>query len=359
MKRILWLAVASAPLLMTNLASAGDYHKNGTLLCSQCHVMHFSQSHGYNANGTGFFTPLGGAAPHHYLLRDEINNLCLGCHDNNGFAPDVFGTNNTGNGPTDVRSAGYLNRVGAIGADGLVATGHTLDSTDTAPGSSPAWSNPAGLNCTDCHHQHGSGGSGHPVAGYQYRNLRSNPGNGTQRWVTYNYDTVGVNNLARDVFQRTALDYDEGRVDWNEPDTTKSAGANWCAGCHSNFHGDVGGTNIGGVAVGAGYEEFVRHPAGGVNIGAIGGGHSSLTLYNAHLNKVKVMSSVGVWNPAGADVTPTCISCHKGHGNGNAFGLIFRQGTGTLNENGDSAGNQLEDLCGQCHVQATYFANNP
>jgi cytochrome c553 len=177
--------------------------------------------------------------------------------------------------------------------------------------------------------------------------------------VTYNYDTVGTNNLARDVFERQTAEYDETDVDWNEPDTTKSAIANWCAGCHSNFHGDVGSANVGGVAFGGGFEEFVRHPSGGVNIGAVGGGHSSLSLYNQHTNKVKVLSSAGVWNPAGSDVTPTCVSCHKGHGNGNPFGLIYRQGTGTLNEDGDTAGNQLEDLCGQCHVQGTYFFQNP
>ncbi len=359
MKRIFLMVAVSAPLLMTNSANAGDYHKNGTLYCSQCHVMHFSQSHGYNPNGTGFFTPLGGATPHEFLLRDEVNNLCLSCHDSNGFAPDVLGPSNLGNGPTNVRLAGYLNRLGLPGADGMQYTGHTLDSTATAPGSNPAWSDANGLNCVDCHHQHGSGGSGHPAGGQQYRNLKSSVGNGTQRWVTYNYDGYGTNNLTRDVFERQAAEYDESIVDWNEPDTTKSAIANWCAGCHSNFHGAIGGAEVGGVAFGAGFEEFVRHPAAGVNIGAIGGGHSSLTQYNAHVNKVKVMSSAGVWSPAGSDVTPTCITCHKAHGNGNSFGLILRQGTGTLNENGDTAGNQEEDLCGQCHVQASYFANNP
>ena len=113
---------------------------------------------------------------------------------------------------------------------------------------------------------------------------------------------------------------------------------------------------VGGVPFGAGYEEFLRHPTAGVNIGALGGGHSSLTQYNARVNKVKVMSASGAWNPAGTDVTPTCISCHKAHGNGNAFGLIFRSGSGTLTEDGDANGVQYENLCGQCHVQASAFA---
>jgi hypothetical protein len=147
----------------------------------------------------------------------------------------------------------------------------------------------------------------------------------------------------------------------------------WCAGCHPNFHGEPGDLNsVGGIfhpddpmdpGAGGVYEEFLRHPTAGVNIGAIGGGHSQLGIYNGHTNKVKVMSEVGVWDPAGSDVTPTCISCHKAHGNGNAFGLIYRSGSGTITENGDtgaassSTGPVLEHLCGQCHTQASFFAN--
>jgi hypothetical protein len=350
MKISLWAAIAAAPLLLAGPTLAGDYHKDGTLLCAQCHVMHFSQSHGYNPNGSGFvFTPIG-SSPHHYLLRGEVNDLCLACHDNSGFAPDVYGPANTGNGPTDVRLGGFLNRLG----DPTEASGHTLDTTDTAPGST--WSNPDGLNCTNCHTQHGRSASGATPgsSGYSlYRNLtQSTP-------VTYNYESHGTNILTRDVFERQAAEYDEADVDWNEPNPADSAIGLFCANCHGDFHGQVGSTNIGGVAAGAGFDEFVRHPTAGVNIGTLGGGHSSLTLYGAHINKVKVMSPSGNWTGTETDLTPTCVSCHKAHGNGNAFGLIYRQGTGTITENGDTAGNQLEDLCGQCHGQARYFFNNP
>lgn len=362
MTRISLALAAVTSVLLASTAAAGDYHKDGTLQCSQCHVMHFSQSHGYNPNGSGFVLAPIGSTPHHYLLRGEVNDLCLACHDSNSFAPDVYGSANTGNGPSDVRLAGFLNRMG----DTTEATGHTLDSTDTAPGSTGAgWSNPNGLNCTDCHHQHGGSASGSTLGqpGYSlYRNLRVTVGqaasNTTQ--VTYNYTSHGTNDLTRDVFERQNAEYDEGDVDWNEPDSANSAIAKWCAGCHGDFHGTVGSANIGGVAAGAGFDEFVRHPAAGVNIGAVGGGHSSLSQFNLHTNKVKVMSPTGVWGATHpSDVTPTCVSCHKGHGNGNAFGLIYRQGTGTLTENGDTAGNQLEDLCGQCHRQGNWFFQNP
>lgn len=113
-----WSAAATGILVALATAApavAGDYHHDSTLLCSQCHVMHFSQQHGYNPDGTGPFTGLGSAGPYEYLLRDEVNNLCLSCHDQSGFAPDVLGSANGGNGPTDVRLAGYLNRLGVEG----------------------------------------------------------------------------------------------------------------------------------------------------------------------------------------------------------------------------------------------------
>jgi hypothetical protein len=359
MKTLRTASVAVAAVALAMNASAGDYHTGGTLLCGQCHVMHFSQSHGYNADGTGFFNlPAGG--PHEFLLRDEVNSLCLSCHDQSGFAPDVLGSTNGGNGPTDVRLAGYLNR---LGIEGLEPTGHTLDSLATAPGSNPAWKpedeNGAGegLNCINCHHQHAFAGGGTNNA---YRNLRIDPGNAPflGGLVTYNDTSPGVNDLTKDVFQRQKLEFDESVVDWNEPDNTDSAIGNFCGGCHNNFHGTPGDTNtVGGVANGSSFSNFLRHPTAGVNIGGLTGGHSSLSVYNAATNKVKVMSEVGVWDPAGSDVTVTCISCHKAHGNGNAFGLIYRSGTGTLTENGDTNGSQLEHLCSQCHVQASFFAN--
>jgi hypothetical protein len=45
------------------------------------------------------------------------------------------------------------------------------------------------------------------------------------------------------------------------------------------------------------------------------------------------------------------MSCHKSHGNQNAFGLIFMSGTGTITDNGD--GGAYRDLCRQCHRQGS------
>jgi hypothetical protein len=323
--------------------------------------MHFSVAHGYlGASSDNFFL---GTGPNHYLLRAPINDLCLSCHDQNSIAPDVLGAANGGNGAGDVRLAGYLNRL--LPATGVPETGHTLDSTAVAPGSDALdpWSNPDGLNCVNCHHQHAYGGGFNT-----YRNLLSNVGNAGFGGSVITY-AVGTNDLLLDAFERNPAEYDESDMDWNEPDNTQSAIGKFCGGCHENFHGTPGDlTTVGGVANGANWDEFLRHPTAGVNIGALTGGHSSLATYNGKVNKVKVMSENEGWDaPAFAvdDATPTCISCHKAHGNGNAYGLILRSGVGTLTENGDtgavnsSTGPVIEHLCGQCHVQASAFVGAP
>lgn len=344
MKRTFPLAaIGLACALVIPLARGGDYHCRSTLNCSECHVMHFSQSHGYAGARLGG-SPLFGFGPNPGLLRASANDLCLSCHDGNAYAPDVFGPQNTGNAPGDVRLGGYLSRLGNAGP---LDTGHTLDSLEVAPGSQPSWDpqneNGAGrgLLCINCHDPHGDAGAGHPT-GSQYRNLRSNLGNSVNRWVTYNDASLGVNQLTRDVFERTVGAYDESDVDWNEPNSNSSAIARWCGSCHTTVHGNwLDGGGGGGNGSGGALRE---HPVWGENLES-----SMRTRYNSLVNRVKVMSSVGIWFPAGSDVTPTCTTCHKAHGNGNVRSLIFRSGTGTLSENGDSNGSTQLDLCRQCH----------
>jgi len=244
-KLVLVLGALLAVAGMTTVAWAGDYHHGTQLVCSDCHTMHFSQQHGYNPDGTGLYTPLG-SGPNHYLLRDDVNDLCLSCHDGQAFAPDVFESHGNGY----VREAGALNEVGG---DGLYppTTGHTLGATDVAPGGT--WNNPDGLECTDCHGAHGAGfASGVPVwnsyrnlggygtvpsgAGYvSYTNTPDDGPNPATAWVHEN-NNAGV----------TANHYGFGNIAFNEPDQTKSAFASFCKACHVDFHGAVGGPEIGG-----------------------------------------------------------------------------------------------------------------
>jgi hypothetical protein len=338
MRKVSRLAALVVGLAAGTVAMAGDFHYGQSLVCSDCHVIHYSQHHGYNEDGVGIYTPLGGAGPYRHLLRNEINSLCLSCHNNSSFAPDVMGTNSNGY----VREAGGLNRDGT--APYFHSTGHTLNSTDVAPGGT--WNDPNGLNCIDCHHHHGE----NPL-GNAWRNLRAAPGTAASNSIIdYAY---GTNDLSKDVYEivnggSVSGHYSINNVWFNEPDPTRSDYATFCKGCHTDFHGAKGGAEVGGESDGT---AWTRHPNADSNIGAVGGDHSSLGTYNGRTNKVKVMSPTGVWGPtAPSDVTPSCFSCHKSHGNQNSFGLIYMSGTGLVTEQGDG-GTDVKSLCQQCHIQ--------
>ncbi len=343
MKRLTLILAAIMVAGAASVVVAGDFHTGLSLVCSDCHVAHYSQSHGYTASGT--FVPLGTAGPYNDLLRNEEVDLCLSCHDNQSWAPDVFGANG---GTARLRQAGGLNIDAAHGTNdpGYSAiTGHTLHSTSLPPGHGTSAYVPGaeGLVCTNCHAQHGSA--------TQYRNLL-NRGIFTGANVTY---AIGTNDLTKDVFERSAAAYAETDVDFNEPNTRASAYANWCKSCHADFHGQGGDPNMGGQMGGVtstNANPWKRHPTADVNIGTPSATFiSSLARYAGNTNKVKVMDSQGLWTGATGDetVTPSCMSCHKAHGNMNAFGLIFMNGTGTRTEQGD--GGVYKDLCRQCHVQ--------
>lgn len=319
---------------------AGLAHVGSRLICSDCHTMHYSMSHNFRGGPTDLVTDASG--PFGGLLKASPNDLCLACHDGTGVAPDVF-TNPTDDYP---RQAGALNRIGTAGGYENWK-GHTLDSKDVAPGGT--WSNAErGLQCIDCHAKHG--------LQTQYRNLISSIKVGDKfEGKTLTFSTGGANDLTKDVWLHDAADpayrYGVAGAEFNEPDATKSRYGDWCASCHGNFHAASGSVTMGAASGGdTGSAGWLRHPAADVNIGANGDQRSSLVAYQAHTNRVKVMSSSGNWS-TGNDVTPSCFSCHKAHGNKNAYGLIYMSGTGTVTEEGDTGGKMMEDLCRQCHAQ--------
>lgn len=347
-KFVALVGIAVGLLAIAPWSFAGDYHTGIGLICSDCHTMHFSQQHGYDPSvaGGGNFTQLG-TGPNELLLRNDINDLCLSCHNGQSWAPDVLESHGNGY----VRQAGALNQLGGSGLYPEL-TGHTLGSTDIAPGSNPAWSDPDGLACTDCHAAHGRAQSGTPSNG-GYRNLYGPNG------VSLSYsrgDVEGTNDLTRWVFEDNSsgasdAHYGRGHLTFNEPDATKSKYADFCKQCHTDFHGDVGGVEVGGI--GTPPIDFHRHPASTVNIGAAGSGHSVLSRFVAEgANQTQVMSPTGVragsYTAANTDLSPSCFSCHKGHGNQNAFGLVYMLGSGTIDEEGD-AGTDMRNTCRACH----------
>ena len=319
------VAIAFAP----GKASAGDYHSGTTLVCSDCHVAHYSVSHEQNEGGFAPL-PLNPAGPFPRLLRDQANELCLTCHDNKPWAPDVFGLNG---GTPGNRLAGGLNAAAgsphANDANYAEIDGHTLWSTAVAPGGT--FSNPAGLGCTDCHSPHGNV--------VQYRNLRTST-SATNKFFGKTLDyAIGTNDLTKAVYERNPASYTEDQVDFNEPLATASAYGNWCGSCHPTFHGS---TATAAMYNGA---DWLRHPVADADFGT-----SMRTKFALQTNRLKVMDPGGTWTvPINAGVTPSCFSCHKSHGNQNGFGLIYMAGTGTVTEQGD--GGAFRDMCRNCHTQ--------
>ena len=365
MKRLVLLLMVVYLGALPAMAVAGDYHVGATLVCTDCHSLHASQSHDYPWLGQQPPAPVGG--PHEYLLRQEPNALCMSCHDGNTGVPDVVGVSASG---ATRRQAGALPLASGHGTNptGYEETaGHPLYSALPPPGGTGTFvPDPVeGLECINCHAQHG--------IATQYRNLL-NRGIFGGKSLTY---AASTNDITKDVFERSALAYTDQDVDFNEPDQKASRYANWCKTCHTNFHGTAGGPEVGGQSGGSSTEPdnpWVRHPNADVNIGTDPGlsgtgaptdsssfVSSYVNRYYTRINRVKVMAPNNNWLPAPTDprvLTPSCFSCHKAHGNKNGFGLIFMNGsTGSPTPSEEGDGGQYKDLCLQCHSQGSYALN--
>ncbi len=370
-------ATLALVLMLASGGTTGEYHVGGTLLCYDCHTIHFNQSHGWGgAPGPLGTAPvaggdwLGATGPNAYLLKMPANDLCQACHDGKGFAPDVVGANfNTS--PTEGRQAGALNLTGGTG-DYVEWKGHTLGATTAPPGFDPSkvglaanWYNPADtLRCIDCHAQHGTAASyrnlGPSAMGASVGNFQPiyviNTTNDTSKDVWVNLASYAAGSSDAATFNPY---YSREKIFFNRIDgmigsvKTSNKMGSFCAACHATFHGGAGDPNIG--ADPGTLRGFKRHPTAQVAIGAAGGQgygeHSSLPRYVGAANKVKVATTNYT---TFSDATPLCVTCHKGHGNKNPFGLIFmaRSG-GTISEEGTTSdvAQGIRNLCGQCHEQ--------
>ena len=312
--------------LAATLAEAGLYHTGGKGTCLDCHKK-ATTNHRLVALASLSNRP---SRPKVSSGVGEIRS-CLECHDGragNGMAPGVLEASRT----AVVRAAGFLNGPGGVGH-----CGHTLGSMQQAPGG--LWQpGPEGLTCTDCHDPHADG--------EQYRNLVLRPGTAAEdRRVTF---VAGpTNDPGKDVWVRSGLEgtekYDARTIYFNQPLPGQSAYAAWCQGCHAAFHGSLGSVTARGM------NGWKRHPTAEARIGGSPRQQTSLDRYAKLANRVPTLSPSASW--PGPDNSVSCMSCHKAHGNGNPFGLLFMAGGGTLTENGDSQGAVYMDLCHQCHTQ--------
>ena len=350
-KIVIGIAIVALGMFFGGLANAGDYHQGATLICTDCHIMHASKSHDYD--GTTVDEVISAPAAH-LLKGGGESGVCLVCHETgiNG-APDVVEADTGTNSPANGRLGGALNKIATTSGDYANWKGHSIGSTDIAPGGTFT-STKGGLTCTECHSAHGGGSStattkdikGNTIGAQgTYRNLASFTSLAGVASLKISY-AVGTNDTNKDIFETAssgATHYDISNVNLNEPVTTDSAIGSFCKKCHTNFHDS--GTTAGLITDGT---SFIRHPTAGVDLST-----SDNTQFGTHNYRIKVMSPTGDWGTQGATwtpvagLTPTCTSCHKAHGNKNPFGLIYAEGAAPLTEEGD--GTTVRSLCRQCH----------
>ncbi len=272
----------------------GEWHTGSDLVCSECHVIHYSGQGGVEAGG-----------PFAYLLsHSSINGLCLSCHDGSDpTAPDVFAAVTMYDASGDEHSAaGYFAAVD-VGSD----SAHNLAVTDLVPLRTPS-ANMA-LSCASCHDVHGNG---------NYRNLVSDPdssGSGTN--LVLGTDIFeGVAPAVPPTPEGSAAAYKSSNIGY------RSNLSSWCAECHNLL-----ATNENGVAP----AHFKRHPS---EVGLdLAGGHTDPSNWAAGdslgfgaatgdgtegVPRVRFQEATATDYSSAKTVASTnqvfCTSCHLAHG---------------------------------------------
>lgn len=339
---------------------AGNYHTGGpgsTLVCQDCHTMHFSVEGGPPPRW-------GGASPpfKRLLLFDTINGLCLSCHDGQGdgaaTAPDVM----DGVGYGIVRAAGRFFTVGVVNGNGH-NLGDTVDTPETPQGNAApyVWTTDGttGMVCTECHNPHGNS---------SYRNLVLRPG-------AFDSD-LAVTDVSETALTPTSTQYDISNIRYTGSQYGLSR---WCRACHTNFHcADTAGatcnpyTNLGGDADGddgaVTTDQWLRHPTRDVTMAE--------ACANAHVDSADsacddatvgnwwtISSNVPVVSPtstvpgteAGSDNEPFCGTCHKAHGApqpppATRVSSLLWDDPATVDDEDGTTG-IMEDLCQNCHYK--------
>ncbi len=296
------------------------YHFGATLVCSDCHSVHYSETHDLQGNAGQGAPALQGGPTAKLLRRGSALDLCLACHDGQSGMPDVVGADSNG---LAQRAAGHF---GAPGEANF--RGHNLSG---APGDLCTrchWQGMAGgtVQCIDCHNQHGNG---------RYRNLQWASWPGGEPMIKA-FIRPGVAGLQR--YERVNIAY---------PAPTAGDGSfrevtNICIDCHHSFFAPsyTGSTS-----------PYHRHP--GVNSewdayypidrpgagtdpanwtsGGVGFTAPRVGFVVAGASDFSAASTVAASNQV------FCLSCHRAHGSDQAFSTVWDYG------NRNAAG------CQQCH----------
>jgi len=327
------LAFPIAPALQPE--GGARYHTGGTLICSDCHVMHASEAHALDGTAARDVWPLPWAsAPNRTLLRrPSPNELCLACHDGVPGVPDVLGADV--NQLAD-RSAGELQALGLPNP-----RGHALAAGD--PGDLCSRCHFGGtmatatVVCIDCHGPHGNG---------YYRNLQwaSAPGSEPEIRALTRPNVLGLERYATDNVRYPAP---PSGAAWREV-------TNVCIDCHHAFMDDSAAsyTKPGGMA------HWGRHAGTNSEWGAwrpLDAPGANTTPDNwvsgaagFSIPRLKfVVQGAADFDAAGqvaANNQVFCLTCHKAHGTNNPFALRWDYGSSSSPTR--SAG------CIQCHRDA-------
>lgn len=281
-------AVVLAAGLAPALSAGGDWHRDGALVCSDCHTMHNSKG----GQPMRYDLDPGNAA---LLLRAATaTEVCLSCHRTGGVtihAPGVTAPSNW-----DPPGGGFP-------AD-LSDPGRQAHALGPAPILPPYGDTPVVLGCTTCHAPHGNDA---------YRNLLASPSGtgraGSAPAVSQVVTADGTN--PAEVYVRSNVRYAGGT-------------SAWCMDCHNLLAADH---STGGGS-----------PAHPWDLPIFGSPSADWTAWSgAVANRVPVENPAGVPPPDPGDRV-FCLSCHKAHGSPNAAALIHADGI------------TQSSTCQQCHA---------
>jgi hypothetical protein len=318
--------LVSLVVIPASSARAGAYHAGETSYCADCHLQ------------SG---PATGAAPSRMeLVSENVPELCLRCHDGRPGIPDVMGDDI--NNLTE-RSGGFFAPVDAGNPRGhelsrratlaAAESGCGLCHAPAGPLVSP-WNASAqhgGLSCTDCHDPHGNNNP---------RNLRlpSAPADPPSFGLFIAAGTRGL-----DRYERRNVCY--GTLG---SDRSREVSA-LCLDCHGTF-GGADGRSPGGHRITHPSYDSQRGNTNTIAQGAArgatdpghwvrgdGSGFDGTSRVPFLVPGARDFASASVVDPARNGVF--CLSCHKAHGSGSAFGLTWTSRERGIGPRG----------CDQCH----------
>jgi hypothetical protein len=342
---VVWVAAAVTVLFVSVGEAAAPsiplpYHNGATLICSDCHTMHYSQQHDFGGAAGQGLPSLAGGPTGKLLRRATSTQVCLACHDGRSGIPDVMKGDTNGLG--DNRAGGYFSEDPGT----LTYKGHNLTTDDNISNcmrchdfSLPGPPADGGLRCIECHNPHGNAA---------YRNIQRRAHNSppNQPKAIAFTDATGINK------------YDQNHIAYSAPPTgdntwreiTYLCSGSAAGGCHGEFASNAGGTNTGNTS------PFHRHPGTNSQEGVYfpinrAGANTDPAHWAAGTGSgfsvprvpfvVRGATDYSLATVVAENNEVFCLSCHKAHGSGNAFSMRWAYGSGAPGTN--QAG------CQQCH----------